>query len=152
MSAERTFIAVKPDGVERALVGEIISRFEKKGYKLVALKLVTPSKDLAAAHYDEHKARPFFGELVDFLSSGPVVAMVWEGKGAVAAARALIGATNPLNSAPGTIRGDFAVDTPRNIIHGSDTNEGSAAREIKLWFKDDEISSWTPTAAKHIYA
>eukprot|EP01112_Ceratiomyxa_fruticulosa_P011547 TRINITY_DN313_c0_g1_i1.p1 TRINITY_DN313_c0_g1~~TRINITY_DN313_c0_g1_i1.p1 ORF type:complete len:155 (-),score=41.63 TRINITY_DN313_c0_g1_i1:118-582(-) len=148
---ERTFLAIKPDGVQRGLVGEIISRLEKKGYKLVALKLVTPTRELAEAHYAEHKDRPFFGGLVTFITSGPVVAMVWEGKGVIAAARALIGATNPLNSAPGTIRGDFGIDVGRNIIHGSDTNPGSADREIALWFKPEELSNWAPTVQTHIY-
>ena len=131
--AERTFLAIKPDGVKKHLVGEIIARFERRGYTLVALKLVKPSKDLAETHYAEHNQRPFFGELVEFLTSGNVVAMVWEGKGVIATARKMIGKTNPLDSEPGTIRGDFAIETGQNIIHGSDGPE-SAAREIKLWF------------------
>ncbi|EGG25186.1 nucleoside diphosphate kinase [Cavenderia fasciculata] len=135
---ERTFIAIKPDGVARGLVGEIISRFQRKGYTLVGLKQVVPSKDLAESHYEEHKERPFFSGLVSFITSGPVVAMVWEGKGSIAMARAMIGATNPLASAPGTIRGDFGVDVGRNIIHGSDSAD-SAKREIALWFKSCEL-------------
>eukprot|EP01132_Coremiostelium_polycephalum_P002528 gene2528-3131_t len=138
MSSERTFLAIKPDGTARHLVGEIIARYEKKGYKLVGMKLLVPSVDLAKKHYDEHKERPFFGELVDFITSGPVVAMVWEGKGVVLAARALIGKTNPLDSAPGTIRGDFAIEVSKNIIHGSDSVE-SAQREIALWFSESEL-------------
>eukprot|EP01099_Mayorella_cantabrigiensis_P003970 TRINITY_DN297_c0_g1_i1.p1 TRINITY_DN297_c0_g1~~TRINITY_DN297_c0_g1_i1.p1 ORF type:complete len:136 (-),score=44.21 TRINITY_DN297_c0_g1_i1:72-479(-) len=133
--AERTFLAIKPDGVKKHLVGEIIARFERRGYTLVALKLVKPSKELAETHYAEHNQRPFFGELVDFLTSGNVVAMVWEGKGVIATARKMIGKTNPLDSEPGTIRGDFAIETGQNIIHGSDSSE-SAQREIKLWFGD----------------
>jgi len=151
MTTERTFIAIKPDGVNRALVGEIIQRFERKGYQLVALKLVHPTKELAEEHYAEHKGKGFFPGLVNFLTSGPIVALVWQGKGVIAAGRALVGATNPLNSAPGSIRGDFAIDVGRNIIHGSDTNPGSADREIALWFKPEEIIDWKPTRNAHIY-
>ncbi|MDY7020782.1 MAG: nucleoside-diphosphate kinase [Cyanobacteriota bacterium] len=141
---ERTFIAIKPDGVQRRLVGEVISRFEQKGFTLVGLKLVTVSKELAESHYDVHKDKPFFAGLVDFITSSPLVAMVWEGEGVVAAARKMIGATNPLNAEPGTIRGDFAVSIGRNLIHGSDAIE-TAQREISLWFKDEELSGWEPT-------
>ncbi|EGC37925.1 hypothetical protein DICPUDRAFT_97095 [Dictyostelium purpureum] len=135
---ERTFIAVKPDGVARGLVGEIIARFEKKGFVVVGLKQLTPTKELAEAHYAEHKERPFFGGLVSFITSGPVVAICLEGKGVVAAARLMIGVTNPLASAPGTIRGDYAIDVAKNIIHGSDSVE-SSTRELKLWFADNEL-------------
>ncbi|KAM9997401.1 hypothetical protein ACTFIZ_010904 [Dictyostelium cf. discoideum] len=138
VNKERTFLAVKPDGVARGLVGEIIARYEKKGFVLVGLKQLVPTKELAEAHYDEHKERPFFGGLVTFITSGPVVAMVFEGKGVVASARLMIGVTNPLASAPGSIRGDFGVDVGRNIIHGSDSVE-SATREIALWFKPEEL-------------
>ena len=117
MTQERTFIAIKPDGVQRGYVAEIIGRFEKKGFKLVALKQLIPSKQLAQDHYGVHKERPFFSDLVDFISSGPVVAMVWEGEGVILSARKLIGATKPLDAEPGTIRGDLAVDIGRNIIH-----------------------------------
>ncbi|MDB9513609.1 nucleoside-diphosphate kinase [Kamptonema animale CS-326] len=141
---ERTFLAIKPDGVQRGLVGEIIGRFEAKGFTLVGLKLVSVSRELAEAHYDVHRERPFFPGLVEFIISSPVVAMVWEGDGVVASARKMIGATNPLNSEPGTIRGDFAVNVGRNIIHGSDAIE-TAQREIKLWFKDEELVSWKPS-------
>ncbi|MEM6500565.1 MAG: nucleoside-diphosphate kinase, partial [Cyanobacteria bacterium P01_C01_bin.89] len=113
---ERTFIAIKPDAVQRGLIGQIIQRFESKGFKLVGLKLMSVSKELAEAHYGEHKERPFFGGLVSFLTSSPVVAMVWEGDGVVASARKIIGATNPLDSAPGTVRGDFGVSIGRNLI------------------------------------
>jgi len=147
---ERTFIAIKPDGVQRGLVGQIVSRFEAKGYTLVGMKLLQVSRELAEAHYAEHKEKPFFPGLVQFITSGPVVAMVWEGKGVVAAARKLIGATNPLNSEPGTIRGDFGVDVGRNIIHGSDA-VATAEREIKLWFTDAELASWQPTVTPWIY-
>jgi nucleoside-diphosphate kinase len=140
---ERTFLAIKPDGVQRGLVGEIISRFEAKGFKLVGMKLMTASRELAEQHYDVHKEKPFFAGLVNFITSSPVVAMVWEGDGVVASARKIIGATNPLNAEPGTIRGDFAVNVGRNIIHGSDAVE-TARGEISLWFKEEELSSWTP--------
>ena len=141
---ERTFLAIKPDGVQRGLVGEIIGRFEAKGFKLVGMKLMTASRELAEQHYGVHKERPSFAGLVDFITSGPLVAMVWEGDGVVASARKLIGATNPLNSEPGTIRGDLAVNVGRNIIHGSDAVE-TAREEISLWFKDEELSAWTPS-------
>jgi nucleoside-diphosphate kinase len=141
---ERTFLAIKPDGVQRGLVGEIIGRFEAKGFKLVGMKLMTASRELAEQHYGVHKERPFFAGLVDFITSGPLVAMVWEGDGVVASARKMIGATNPLNSEPGTIRGDLAVNVGRNIIHGSDAVE-TAQQEISLWFKDEELSDWTPS-------
>ncbi|MBE9183258.1 nucleoside-diphosphate kinase [Microcoleus sp. LEGE 07076] len=140
---ERTFLAIKPDGVQRGLVGEIIGRFEAKGFTLVGMKLITASRELAEQHYAVHKERPFFAGLVDFITSGPMVAMVWEGSGVVASARKMIGATNPLNSEPGTIRGDLAVNVGRNIIHGSDAVE-TANQEISLWFKAEELSSWTP--------
>lgn len=149
-SVERTFLAVKPDGVQRGLVGEIIGRYEAKGFTLVGLKLMVVSRELAEQHYGEHKEKPFFGGLVDFITSGPVVAMVWEGKGVVAAARKVIGATNPLSSEPGTIRGDFGIDIGRNIIHGSDAVE-TAQREISLWFKPEELADWSPTLTSWIY-
>ena len=129
---ERTFIMIKPDGVQRGLVGEIIGRFEAKGFTLVGLKSLSVSRELAEEHYDVHKERPFFGGLVDFICSSPVVAMVWEGDGVVASARKLIGATNPLSAEPGTIRGDFGVSVGLNLIHGSDAIE-TAQKEINLW-------------------
>ena len=147
---ERTFIAIKPDGVQRGLIGEIIQRFETKGFTLVGLKSMNVSRELAETHYGEHKERPFFPGLVDFITSGPVVAMVWEGEGVVASARKMIGATKPLESDPGTIRGDFGVTVGRNIIHGSDAPE-TAQREIALWFTDAELVSWEPTLTSWIY-
>lgn len=147
---ERTFIAVKPDGVQRGIVGEIIRRFETKGFTLVGLKLLQVSRELAEQHYDVHKERPFFPGLVEFITSGPVVAMVWEGDGVIASARKLIGATNPLNAEPGTIRGDFGVSIGRNLIHGSDAPE-TAQREIGLWFKDEELVSWQPVQTPWLY-
>lgn len=147
---ERTFLAIKPDGVQRKLIGEIIRRFEAKGFTLVGLKLMSVSRELAETHYGVHRERPFFPGLVDFITSGPVVAMVWEGKGVIASARKIIGATNPLNSEPGTLRGDFGVDVGRNLIHGSDAPE-TAEQEIKLWFKPEDLISWEPAAIAWIY-
>ena len=144
MSAQRTFIAIKPDGVQRGLVGEILNRFEQKGFKLVGLKQLTPTRQLAENHYGVHKERPFFSGLVEFITSGPVVAMVWEGDGVIASARKLIGATKPLEAEPGTIRGDLAVNIGRNVIHGSDGPE-TACFEIGLWFDDSEINEWMPS-------
>ena len=144
MAAERTFVAIKPDGVQRGLVGEILGRFERKGFKLVGLKQLTPSRELAESHYGVHRERPFFAGLVDFITSGPVVAMVWEGDGVIASARKLIGATKPLEAEPGTIRGDLAVNIGRNVIHGSDAPE-TAQFEIGLWFQASELSDWTPS-------
>jgi Nucleoside diphosphate kinase len=141
---ERTFLAIKPDGVQRGLVGEIIGRFEAKGFTLVGLKLIIANQELAEKHYDIHKERPFFKDLVSFITSGPLVAMVWEGDGVVASARRIIGATNPLTAEPGTIRGDFAVSIGRNIIHGSDAIE-TAQREISLWFPETELANWELT-------
>jgi nucleoside-diphosphate kinase len=141
---ERTFIAIKPDGVQRKLVAEVIRRFEAKGFTLVGLKLLMVNQDLAEQHYDSLKEKPFFKGLVAFITSGPVVAMVWEGDGVVVAARKVIGATDPLNAEPGTIRGDFGANIGRNVIHGSDAIE-TAQREIALWFKEEELVSWQPT-------
>lgn len=135
---ERTFTMIKPDGVQKGLIGDIIGRIERKGFKLLGLKIMIISPEMAQKHYAEHKDKPFFGELVDFITSGPVVAMVWEGPGVIAAMRALMGKTNPAEALPGTIRGDLAISTAQNIIHGSDSPE-SAEREINLFFRPDEI-------------
>ncbi|KAM0862678.1 hypothetical protein ACQ4PT_045113 [Festuca glaucescens] len=147
---ERTFIAIKPDGVQRGLISEIVSRFERKGFKLVAIKLVVPSKEFAEKHYHDLKERPFFSGLCDFLSSGPVLAMVWEGEGVIKYGRKLIGATDPQKSEPGTIRGDLAVVVGRNIIHGSDGPE-TAKDEIALWFTPKELVSYTSNEEKWVY-
>ena len=147
---ERTFLAVKPDGVQRQLVGEIIRRYESKGFKLVGLKLLQPTRELAEKHYAVHKERPFFSGLVNFITSGPVVAMVWEGDGVVASARKIIGATNPLTAEPGTIRGDFGANIGRNIIHGSDAIE-TAQTEITLWFNPEELVDWQSSLTSWIY-
>lgn len=141
---ERTFIAIKPDGVQRGLIAEIIRRFETKGFTLVGLKFMKVSQELAEQHYDVHRERPFFAGLVEFITSSPVVAMVWEGDGVVASSRKIIGATNPLNAEPGTIRGDLGINIGRNIIHGSDALE-TAQREIALWFKPEELVEWKYT-------
>jgi nucleoside-diphosphate kinase len=130
---ERTLILVKPDAFARGLTGEIIARFERKGLTLVALKHLTTSRETAETHYAEHSERPFFGELVDFITSAPLVALILEGQDAIKAARQLIGATNPLEAAPGSIRGDFAIEVGTNMVHGSDSPE-SAEREIGIWF------------------
>lgn len=130
---ERTFLMIKPDGVQRGLVGEIIGRFERKGFKLAELKMLTPTREMAEAHYGVHRDKPFFNGVVSFITSGPVVAMVWEGDGVVDLCRKMMGATRPIDSAPGTIRGDYANSIEKNLIHGSDSPE-TAADEIKLWF------------------
>lgn len=135
MAAERTFVMVKPDGVRRGLVGECIQRFEQRGLKLVALKLVNPSRELAENHYGAHREKPFFAGVVEFITSGPVVAMILEGESAIAAVRQMVGATKPLEAAPGSIRGDYALEVGENIIHASDATE-TAAEEMKLWFGD----------------
>jgi nucleoside-diphosphate kinase len=141
---------IKPDGVQRNLVGEVIRRLESKGFALVGLKLMSVSRELAEQHYDVHKERPFFPGLVNFITSSPVVAMVWQGDGVVASARKIIGATNPLTAEPGTIRGDYGVSVGRNLIHGSDAIE-TAQREISLWFKDDELVNWEPSLTSWLY-
>jgi nucleoside-diphosphate kinase len=132
---DRTLILVKPDAFARSLTGEIIARFERKGLRIVALRHMTVSSALARHHYAEHAEKPFFGELVEFITSGPIVAMVLEGVDAVRAARQVIGATNPLDAAPGSIRGDFAIEMGQNMVHGSDSPE-SAAREAALFFPE----------------
>jgi nucleoside-diphosphate kinase len=132
---ERTLILVKPDAFERRLTGEVIGRFERKGLSLVAMKLMTADEDIANTHYAEHTEKPFFGELVNFITEGPLVAMVLEGPNAVAAARQLIGATDPLEADAGSIRGEFGTEVTFNLVHGSDSTE-SAAREIGIWFPE----------------
>jgi nucleoside-diphosphate kinase len=141
---------IKPDGVQRGLVGEVIRRLETKGFTLVGLKLMSVSKELAEQHYDVHKEKPFFKGMVEFITSSPVVAMVWEGDGVVASARKIIGATNPLTAEPGTIRGDFGLSIGRNLIHGSDAVE-TADREIGLWFSEDELAAWKPAMTDWLY-
>lgn len=147
---EQTFVAIKPDGVQRGLAGEIISRFEKKGFTLVAMKLLHIRKELAEKHYGEHKGKPFFNGLVSFITSGPVVVMVWEGKDAINTIRKMMGKTNPLEADTGTIRGDFGIDIGHNVVHGSDSAE-SAKREIGLFFNDGELVNWKKDLDKWIY-
>ena len=147
---ERTYLMVKPDGVQRGICGEIVSRFEKKGLKLVAMKLMVIPKEVAENHYGEHKDKPFFPSLINYITSGPVLAMVWEGESAVSVCRNMMGKTNPKESAPGTIRGDFGMQTGMNIIHGSDSVE-SAEREISIFFKPEELVSYEKTIQSWIY-
>lgn len=142
---------LKPDAVQRGLVSEILGRFERKGFKIVGLKMVTPDERLIRAHYDDLKSRPFFRDLVDYMSSaGPVVAVVLEGKDVVRYSRTMIGETSPSKSPAGSIRGDLATDVSRNIIHGSDAVE-TAQREIQLWFNENEINNWSKTSAQWQY-
>uniref|UniRef100_A0A8C4K624 Nucleoside diphosphate kinase n=1 Tax=Dromaius novaehollandiae TaxID=8790 RepID=A0A8C4K624_DRONO len=149
-NCERTFIAIKPDGVQRGLVGEIIKRFEQKGFRLAAMKFVHASEDLLKQHYIDLKDRPFYPGLVKYMNSGPIVAMVWEGLNVVKTGRVMLGETNPADSKPGTIRGDFCIQVGRNIIHGSDSVE-SAQKEINLWFKPAELVDFKSCAHDWIY-
>lgn len=150
MSKERTFLMLKPDAVQRGLIGPIISRLERRGLHPVAMKFMWVSRDLAKKHYAEHVGKPFFEKLVEFITSGPVLAMVWEGENAVALCRKMMGKTDPQSSEPGTIRGDFGISMGRNIIHGSDSLE-SANREISLWFTEDELIDWDSVHDTWIY-
>jgi nucleoside-diphosphate kinase len=138
---EKTFVMVKPDGVQRGLVGKIVQRFEERGLKIVAMKMMHIQRELAERHYDEHKEKGFYEPLLGYITSGPVVCMVLEGENAVAGVRTMMGRTNPMDASPGTIRGDFAQVTGRNIVHGSDSPE-SAKREINLFFNDYEIQKY----------
>ena len=138
---ERTFIIIKPDGVQRGLTGEIIGRFEQRGLRIVGMKFIQVERALAEEHYAVHKERPFYKALVEYIVSGPVVAMVLEGTNAVAAARGTIGATNPADATAGSIRGDLALEIGRNLVHGSDSVE-NGGKEIALWFKPSELVSW----------
>jgi nucleoside-diphosphate kinase len=141
MTMERTLVLVKPDGVQRGLAGEIIGRLERTGMQITGMKLMQISAELAATHYGEHKGKPFYDGLVGFITSSPVVALCLEGPSAISTTRKIMGSTNPADSAPGTIRGDFGVDMGRNIIHGS-ANEDDAAREVSLFFNDSELTSY----------
>ncbi len=138
---ERTLILVKPDGVQRGLIGEIIARFERRGLKMIGMKFMQVSRELAETHYGVHKGRPFYNDLVNYITSGPVVAMAWEGKDAIKAARNTIGATNPVDANAGTIRGDFGMEIGRNLVHGSDTAE-NGLKEVSFFFTADELVSW----------
>jgi nucleoside-diphosphate kinase len=150
--AERTFVMVKPDGVQRGLIGEIVSRLEDRGLKLVAAKFVEIDDELAREHYGEHEDEPFFEDLVGFVTSGPVLATVWEGADAIAQVRSMMGETDPADSAPGTIRGDLGLDLGRNVIHGSDDEEpGADEREIELFFDADELVDWERIDERWLY-
>ena len=140
---QQTLILLKPDAVQRRLVGEITRRFETKGLRLVGLKLLQAGRELAEKHYAVHKGKPFYESLLGFLTSGPTVAMVWEGREAVAVGRSLMGVTDGAKAPPGTIRGDFALSVQNNLVHGSDSPDNAAA-EIALWFRPDELVSWQP--------
>eukprot|EP00112_Aurelia_sp_Birch-Aquarium-sp1_P007504 Seg1818.5 transcript_id=Seg1818.5/GoldUCD/mRNA.D3Y31 product="Nucleoside diphosphate kinase B" protein_id=Seg1818.5/GoldUCD/D3Y31 len=147
---DRTFIMIKPDGVQRGLIADIIKRFEQRGYKLVAMKFMQASEEHLKKHYADLSERPFFPGLIKYVGSGPVVAMVWEGLNIVKSGRMMLGETNPLDSKPGSIRGDYSVQVGRNIIHGSDTNE-NAAKEISLWFSEKELVDWKPALESQVY-
>lgn len=146
---ERTLVLVKPDGVQRGLVGEIIGRFERRGLKLAGMKFLQMSRELASKHYAVHRERPFYQSLVEYITSGPVLAMVWEGQDAIAAARATMGATKPVEAAPGTIRGDLAMEIGRNLVHGSDSPE-NGEKEVALFFNDNELVNWERYADRWI--
>lgn len=148
--AERTLVVFKPDSLQRALLGELLSRFERRGFKAVGMKLLQPSRTLTDQHYDEHRDKPFFDKASGFLSSGPVVASVWEARGAIAAARAMVGATEPLESPLGTIRADYGVHWRRNLVHSS-ACAVSARREIDLWFRPEELVPWAQSHAGWLY-
>lgn len=147
---ERTFVMVKPDGVQRRLVGEVIRLFERRGLKMVGLKVIQITPELAARHYAEHQGKKFFQDLVDYITSAPVVAMVLEGRNAISLVRGMMGATDPVKAAPGTIRGTYGIDIGRNIVHGSDSPE-SAAREIPLFFQESEICDYSLSLDSWIY-
>ena len=144
---ERTLVIVKPDGVQRGLIGEILSRFERRGLKLIGMKLMQITPELAGRHYAVHQGKPFYEPLVAYITSSPVVVMVWEGKKAIEVVRKTMGATNPVNAEPGTIRADLGVEIGRNLVHGSDGPE-TAAFEVALFFRDDELVSWTRSAER----
>lgn len=139
---ERTLVIVKPDGVQRGLIGEVIQRLERRGLKLIGMKFMQITPELAGRHYAVHKGKPFYEKLIEYITSAPVVVMVWEGKNAIEVVRKTMGSTNPANAEPGTLRADFAVEIGRNLVHGSDGPD-TAAFEIALFFRDDELIAWT---------
>ena len=149
MTTERTLVLVKPDGVQRGIAGEIISRLERTGLQIMGLKLMQISEDLASQHYGEHHGKPFYQGLVSFITSSPVIALVLEGPSAISTTRKIMGATNPADSAPGTIRGDFGVDMGRNLIHGS-ANLEDATREVSLFFSDSELTDYSRSTQQWI--
>ena len=147
---ERTLVLVKPDGVQRALIGEVISRLERRGLRMVAAKFMAVSKELAETHYAIHKGKPFYDGLISYITSAPVMAMVWEGPQAVAAVRQTMGATKPVEAAPGTLRHDFALEVGRNLTHASDSVE-NGAKEVALWFKQEELVDWGREVDKWVF-
>jgi len=147
---ERTLVLVKPDGVERGLIGEVTSRLERRGLRLVAAKFMKVSKQLAETHYAIHKGKPFYEGLINYITSAPVLAMVWEGPNAIAAVRQTMGATRPTEAAPGTLRHDFALEVGRNLTHASD-EPANAEKEVALWFKPDELVEWTRDVDRWIF-
>jgi len=147
---ENSLILVKHDGLQRGLVGEVIKRFENRGFKLVGIKFVHPTRALLEGHYEEHKGKNYFESLLTYGTSGPAVAMVWEGHGVVAAGRAILGATDPIKAGPGTVRGDYATSIGRNVVHGSDS-EKAAKREVDLWFKPEELLTYHRAGAQHLH-
>lgn len=147
---ERTLVLVKPDGVQRALIGEVISRLERRGLRMVAAKFMAVSKELAETHYGIHKGKPFYDGLISYITSAPVMAMVWEGPQAVAAVRQTMGATKPVEAAPGTLRHDFALEVGRNLTHASDTVE-NGAKEVALWFKQEELVNWSREVDRWVF-
>ena len=150
MAREKTFTIIKPDGVQRGMAGELISRLERKGLKLVALRMTQIDRDLAATHYGEHKGKSFYEGLLDFITSAPVIIGVWQGENAISIVRKLLGATSPDKAEPGTIRGDFAITTGLNLMHASDGPE-SAKREIELFFSENEVQDFKLTISKWLY-
>jgi len=147
---EKTFVMIKPDGVQRNLVGEVIRRLEGKGWRLIAMRMLSVTRATAESHYQEHVGKPFYTGLLDYITSGPVVAMVWEGKGVVSGARKLIGATNPDEAVCGTIRGDYGIELGRNLIHGADS-AGSAAREIGIYFQETDLLDYRKDLERWVY-
>ena len=147
---ERTLVLVKPDGVQRALIGEVISRLERRGLRMVAAKFMAVSKELAETHYGIHKGKPFYDGLISYITSAPVMAMVWEGPQAVAAVRQTMGATKPVEAAPGTLRHDFALEVGRNLTHASDSVE-NGAKEVALWFKQEDLVDWSREVDKWVF-
>ncbi len=147
---ERTFLMIKPDGVQRGLVGNVISRMENKGFKLAAMKMMPVSKDLAARHYEEHEGKKFYNGLIEFITSSPVVAMIWEGDNVIKMTRTLVGETDPQKAAPGTMRGDLAIFTGKNLVHASDSSE-SARREMGLFFDETEVCAYEQSREGWLY-
>ncbi len=147
---EKTLVIIKPDGVARGLIGEIVSRLERRGIRLIGMKFVQVATELAEEHYGVHKERPFYPALIEYITSGPVVLMAWEGNKVIEAVRQSVGATNPTQAAPGSIRGDFGIDIGRNLIHASDSPENGEA-EVSLWFGADELVSWERLGESWVY-